>query len=265
MDNAQDVTQESSPAQGVETPTPAPAPVSAALPQDRPVENVLAEMNRKYTRLENQIGNVLTLLSQSQVQNQAPKGAQATDEELWALAQQGDRSAFELYQERIADRRYQQKFAEQSREASVNQQLNSLATRYPVFNDSTHPLTQTVQSAYQIMVSQGYPANRATLLDAMKTAIADRPDLVADMVGRPGEVARVSATRRAQAGQTGATVRETPLGTTQQAPRVSAEQAQLASRIGVKDPSKAIERFKQRQASGASQFGQVANFVTEEL
>src|SRR5438309_592581 len=147
MDNVlNDVNVESSTTPATEGGTPAPVAVTTALPTDRPVENVLAEMNRKYSRLESQIGNVMNLLSQQVQQTQAPAKGPATDEELWSLAQQGDRSAFETYQERIADRRARAIMAENTRDSIVNQQLTALATRYPVFNDSTHPLTQTVQS-----------------------------------------------------------------------------------------------------------------------
>jgi hypothetical protein len=243
----------------------APVPAVPVMPQDRPEINVLAEMNRKYSRLENQIGQVMTLLSQQAQQPAQPQKGQATDEELWSLAQQGDRSAFEMYQERIADRRAQALYERKAQEGLVDQQLNALAARYPVFNDTGHPLTQTVQSAYQIMVNRGYQPGKATLLDAMKTAIADRPDLVADMVGRSPEAARVSATRRAQAGQTGATVRDSAPGARAGTTRVTPQQAQLARAYGVKDPGKAIERFRERQESGRSNLGMVANAIQEEL
>lgn len=265
--------------QDVNTPEPstgeqaATAPVTAAIPvmpADRPEVNVLAEMNRKYARLgnqigqmETQIGQVLTLLSQQAQQPATPAKGQATDEELWSLAQQGDRGAFEVYQERIADRRAKAMWEEKSREGIIDQQLNALATRYPVFNDSTHPLTQTVASAYQLMLSRGYQAGKATMLDAMKTAIADRPDLVADMVSRAPEASRISATRRAQAGQTGTTTRDVSTGRPQ-AQRISPQQAKLSKAYGVKDPAKAIERFKQRREDGTSQLGAVGAMLTDE-
>jgi hypothetical protein len=220
-------------------------------------------MNRKYSRLESQIGNVMNLLSQQITSQASPAKGEATDEELFSLAQQGDRAAFDLYMERKAQKGARSEYESQARNATVNQQLNSLATRYPVFNDSTHPLTQTVQAAYQIMIRQGYPQGNVTLLDAMKTAIADRPDLVADIVGRTPEAARVSATRRAQAGQTGATTRDVPVGSGR-THQVTGDQARLAKAYGVKDPAKSIERFKQRRESGASQLGAVGSMLTDE-
>ena len=243
---------------------PGVAPVTATpvMPTDRPEVNVLAEMNRKYARLENQIGQVMTLLSQQAQQPATPARGQATDEELWSLAQQGDRGAFEMYQERIADRRFQARFAEKNQEALVDQQLSALASRYPVFNDTSHPLTLRVQSAYQLMVGRGYQPGKQTMLDAMKTAIADSPDLVAEIHGR-GDAARASATRRAQAGQTGATVRDS--APTRQTTQVTAQQNRLAKAYGVKDAGKAIENFKKRQESGQSQLGMVANAINEEL
>src|SRR5438034_1740020 len=137
-DNAepQDVTQADA---STATPETAPAPVTAVLPDDRPVTNVMAEMNRKFSRLQDQLNTVAQLVTQ-QHQAAAPVKGQPTDEELWSLAQQGDRTAFELYQERIADRQGRKLLAEQRQVNLVDSQLQTLAQRYPVFNDASHPL-----------------------------------------------------------------------------------------------------------------------------
>jgi hypothetical protein len=225
----------------------------------------MAEFNRKYQRLENQLSTVMNLLAQQAQTQQSPAKGEATEEELWSLAQQGDRGAFDLYMQRKAHREAQQVYQSQAREATVQQQVYALASRYPVFNDQTHPLTIAATTAYQLMVRNGYPQGQTTLLDAMKTAIADRPDLVADMVSRAPDAARVSATRRAQAGQTGATTRDVPLGNAPRPTQASAEQQRLARAYGVKDAAGAIDRFKKRQESGQSSLGMVANAITEEI
>ena len=102
----------------------------------------------------------------------------------------------------------------------------------------------------------------------MKTAIADRPDLVSEVYragGSAQDASRISIARRAQAGQTGGSVREAPPTGAAAAVKISQDQSKLAQRMGIKDPAKAIERFKQRQASGQSNLGMVANAITEEI
>ena len=97
----------------------------------------------------------------------------------------------------------------------------------------------------------------------MKTAIADRPDLVAELHTQ-GARAREGA-RRVSAGNsgvTGATVRQdepTQAGTI----RVSPEQAAIAKRMNIKDPAKAIQNFIKRQETGESRFGAVASMAGE--
>src|SRR5947209_6860140 len=142
MDNTQDVTADSSAAnqEAAVAAGTAPAPVTAAQVDDRPVQNVIAEFNRKYTKLQDQLNQVMQVVSQQHQAQQAPTKGPASDDELWQLAQQGDRTAFELYQERIADRRARAVMAEQNQANIVDQQLTSLAQRYPVFNDTGHPL-----------------------------------------------------------------------------------------------------------------------------
>src|SRR5262249_42519241 len=137
--------------------------------------------------------------------------------------------------------------------------------RYPVLNDTSHPLTQTVMAAYNLMVGRGYPAGKGTLREAMLQAIADRPDLVAEMQGRTPDAARVSAARRAQAGQTGATAGDVPQGGRQRTQQVSADQARLARQYGLNPDkaAKAIERFKERRAQGISQVGQVGSMLDD--
>ena len=244
------------------SPTPDTASVPAAV--DRPIENLAGEMNRKFSQLRSQMDTLQQyLVAQQQSQAAIPpsqSGKPATDEELWGLAQQGNREAFNVYMERIADRKSDARFKEEDRQQRVERQLGTLALKYPVLNDTTHPLSQVATAAYQLLIQGGEPANRATLLEAIKLAIADRPDLVAEVYSR--QMATPSATRRAQAGQTGNAPHTMTPPTQPRKPTKA--QLELAKRMGVPDPAKAMERFYKRQEAGQSHLGAVSSFVREE-
>lgn len=249
------------------------ATVTGAQGDDRPVQNVVAEFNRKFAKTQQQLDTVLQWIASQAVTQQPTRQAapadktQVSDEDLWALAQQGDRQAFEMYQERIADRRIKQESATQNRARLVQGQLAALMGKYPVLNNPQHPLTQTVNQAYALYVQNGYPAGQETLLEAAKTAIADRPDLIAaefNAGATAREGVRRSATQTAQSGVTGASHRQqSPSGSTQ-SKALTPEQRDLARRMGVKDGRKSIERFLQRQENGQSSLGGVRAFVNEE-
>ena len=241
------------------------------VPGDRPVENAVAEFHRKFSRMQSQLDAVTQYLTQSATAARPASAAPAadlSDDDLWRLAQQGDRQAFDLYMGRQAMRTSQSVVQSDRQARLIDAQLAQLGQMYPVLNDSQHALTQTVQQAYHLLLGQGYPASRATLLDATKTAIADRPDLVVELRGQATvtrDAGRRSATQVAQAGQMGASSRPSPAPAP--APRVkplSKEEIELAKRMGIKDPQKAKERFLQRQASGQSALGGVGIHVREE-
>lgn len=248
------------------------ATVTGARGDDRPVQNVVAEFNRKFAKTQQQLDTVLQWIASQAVTPQAPRQPAATDktqvsdEELWALAQQGDRHAFELYQERIADRRIKQESAAQNKARFVQNQLAVYAGKYPVLNNPQHPLAQHVTAVYQALLGNGYVQGQETLLEAIKLGVADRPDLIAaeyNAGSQAREGARRSATQVAQSGVTGATHRQaqTPAQSTGKA--LSQEQRDLARRMGIKDPKKAVERFLARQENGQSSLGGVRAFVDE--
>jgi hypothetical protein len=247
------------------------ATVTGAQGDDRPVQNVVAEFNRKFAKTQQQLDTVLQWIASQAVTQQAQPTRQAdktqvSDEDLWALAQQGDRQAFELYQERIADRRIKQESQQQNRTRLVQGQLAALMGRYPVLNNPQHALTQYVNAAYQAYLQNGYPAGQETLLEAAKTAIADRPDLVAaefNAGATAREGVRRSATQSAQSGVTGVSHRQSSSSATQ-AKTVTPDQRALAKRMGIKDPGKAIKGFLDRQENGQSSLGGVRAFVNEE-
>lgn len=177
-------------------------------------------------------------------------------EELWARAQGGDRDAFEAYMELIGDKVYQRNQTQLGQKNYVEVQLAELSKLYPALNDSSHPLTQKAQLAYQLLVNSGKTADRATLLEAAKTAIADSPQLIAEMYSQGGaarERARANGVRSAQSGVTGVTYRQDPPRPAQGAVKeLTQAEVDLAKRMGVKDPKGAKERFLKRQQSGQS-------------
>lgn len=275
MAEEQDVnaTADSSPAAEAPSTNADAASVTAAEGSDRPDKNWIAEFKRKQERTQQQLDAVLQYIATQaatprvSAASPAASPAQLSDEDLWNAAQAGDRHAFELYQQRIADRRIAEQLTAQNRAQIVTGQLNALVARYPVLRDPSHPLTQHTNQAYTLLVQQGYPAGQATLLEAAKTAIADRPDLVAELhtQGQQArEQSRRTATSQAQTGVTGATYRQDPTPTRDQKTRVLPQEAQLAARMGIKDPKKAKERFLQRQQEGRSNLGAVAGFVNSE-
>jgi hypothetical protein len=241
---------------------------------ERPAKNYMAEYNRKMTKVERQqaeIAQRLDALAQLMIQQQTPVSqaqspGQDTEEQLWSRAQAGDRLAFDEYMVRKARREVQQDRSVSNRAQMVASQMAALMQKYPVLNDGSHPLTQTAQAAYQLLLRSGYPANQETLLEAAKTAIADRPDLVSDLYTQgtqAREGARRSSTSVAQAGQTGTSVRQDS-AQPKNAVIMRPGEAEIARRMGIKDPQKAKERFLQRQKDGQSALGAVSGFVRED-
>jgi len=247
--------------------TAEPGVTADSPPAGRTLENVVAEMHRRDSERQKQLDSVLAWIGSQGAVRQAPPQAapqpsqEPSNDDLWALAQNGDRQAFEALQRRIARQEVAQQYGQQSRATLVSSQLNALVTKYAALRDTSHPLTQTAQQAYALLLQAGHPAGAETLLEATLTAIADRPDLIVELYNQAPqarEQTRQSATTRAQAGVTGSTVRQTPT----QAPqaRISTDEAKLASRMGTKDPKGAKERFLKRQESGQSNLGAVGGF-----
>ena len=234
----------------------------------RSYDNLAGEFNRKFSKMQDQLNAVIgALQAQQQPQQQMqPQGQQANPlEVLWARAQQGDRAAFEEYQRLIAQQEVSKTARVQQHADLVNRQIAVIMNRYPVLNNPQHALTQEVNRAFLLLQQNGYPRTRPTLLEAMKTAIADHPELVVELqqqVPTAREQQRRSASQVSQAGQTGTTVRR---GTQQQAAAaVPDDVRKLASRMGVKDPNAAMKRFEQRQESGQSSFGAVGLAIQQQ-
>jgi hypothetical protein len=251
---------------GTPTPEAAPAP-------ERPIENLRGEFSRKMGSLEQKFDQVLSYMAQQEADKARPaapapaKGPHGalSDDELWELAKNGDKAAFDTHQKRMAAQTYQELRGQENHQSLVEGQIGILHQKYPVLGNPQHALTQTVNAAQALLQRRGYPNAPATYLEAVKTAIADRPDLVAEMHTQ-GARAREGA-RRVSAGNsgvTGATVRQDD---PQQAGtiRVTPEQAAIAKRMNIKDPAKALQNFVKRQETGESRFGAVANLASGEF
>lgn len=242
---------------------------------ERPLQNNIAEFNRKFSdvreaqkRQQQTLDQVVQYLAIQAQQTQRPPAPQTpsrelTNDDLWAMAQQGDRGAFEEYQRRIAAQTYDQKHGVTTRTQTVQNQMATLMHKYPVFKDASHPLTQTFNQAYQLMVRSGMPQDENTVLDAMKTAIADRPDLVAEIhtqSARASEQHRRSASSAA-GGQTGASHRR--LDPKAPSTKMTPEQIERARRQGVRDPEGVMKRFQERQEKGQSAFSPLLAMALE--
>ena len=263
MDQTPDVTAPASSAEPTdvaesspESPTPDVAAPSAA--PERTSEQMFRELQRKMTEQKTQLDNLYGyLLTQAKPQPSVVTGQkELTDDELWTAAQGGDRDAFVVHQQRIAQREYAKAQQQQNQVNIIEGQLRALFGKYPTLRDASHPLTQHVNRAYQLYVKNGYPADKATMLEAAKTAIADHPELIAEMQGSlpAKEFARNSSAQRAQTGTTGVAHNRTP-GTSGKKLTVSPEELALARRMGL-SPEKALkakENFLKRHEAGQSQ------------
>ncbi len=250
-------------------------PTAQPAQQPDPTERISREFNQRFGEINDRLNTLVTVVASQQVPQSpaSPPGspstaspAGSTDDELFAQAQQGNKAAFEEWTTRTADRRLNQRLQHQDSENLVDGQLRALMGKYPAFTDASHPLTQTANLAFELMKRRGMPANKATLLDAAKTAIADRPDLIVDMAA---PVARERARRGSvsQASMTGASHRADSPPPRGRQMGISEQEWKIAKRMGIENPEKARtakERFLQRQESGLSSLGTVAAFVNDE-
>jgi hypothetical protein len=217
------------------------------------------ELQRKMQEQKAQLDNLYGyLLTQAKTPAPAPPGGskELTDDELWSAAQAGDRDAFVLHQQRIAQREYAKNSQQQAKSNMVDGQLKALFGKYPTLRETTHPLTQQVNRAYRLYLQNGYQAGKETMLEAAKTAIADSPEMVAELQGSlpAREFARTSSAQRAQSGTTGVSHNRTP-GTSGKKLAISKDEEALAKRMGLTPAQalKAKENFVKRHEAGLSQ------------
>ena len=236
---------------------------------DRPFGNYKAEVDRKLTKVERQIGEIAAYLGA--MQQVAPKPREAeepreySDAELLSMARAGSDEAMSLYVQRKVSSSQAAQASVDRADLLVKTQLASLYRAYPVLiQDASHPLTQAAVQAKRLLMANGYPEGYQTDLEAAKTAIADYPDLAANArVGSPrvSEDARRGAVTTQQDVE-GRTVRRGAAA--QAAEKISDRSVDLANRYGVRDPKKARERFWKNQSAGKSSVSPTLSILLRE-
>ena len=256
--DTEDVTAASAPSPDESTTdTTAPDTTSAdtsASAGDRPWQNIKAEFDRKITKVERQLAEQNQYLAALAAQRQAPPTSSPdhayTEQELSTLWQQGSAEAGQELIARKVQREVAQAQAVQAQVQGIQAQVQALYRRYP-FGDAQHPLTQAALRAKQVLVGAGYQAQSlATDLEAMKLAIADNPELVAEIVKAPARTAE-DVRRSSRADVDGNRPRRERPPADKPAPLTEKER-ERAARMGVKDPDKVMERFEKRNAGGRS-------------
>lgn len=224
---------------------PTPEPV-----EPEPVQQEF-DFRAAYQEQQRQLA-VLAQTMASYVQSQrqpAPQPVQssrpATLDELWARAQQGDQAAFDEWQDRKVEAKFNQRMQATTRSQATAAQINSLFQKYPEFADASHPLTLKANQFYQVLIQMGGAPGQETQLDAMLRAAADSREIVST----PPQT-RVT-TRPVASGQMGVS-HQAPAAAASRQPVPTQKEAELASRMGIKDVNKARERFQKRQAEGKS-------------
>lgn len=231
-------------------------------PDDRPAKNVLAEMNRKYTKIERQNAEILAAFQSFQQQRAAPPppapaagtGADYSDEQLGQLAAAGNAEAIRLLVERHTQRATAAQMGQFTQTQTVARALGELFTRYPVLRDDpSHPLTQAVYTARNQFLASGWPPGPQTDLEAIKAAIVNAPHLVPAPPGTGPQDLTRRAGVTAQQSMEGAASRRSPQPTqTQDGRPLDKTVLAIAQRMHVKDPQHSLKRFMERNQAGRS-------------
>jgi hypothetical protein len=234
----------------------------ALAPDNRPPQNVLGEVNRKYTKIERQQmelqqqnAEILNLLRAQQRPAAAPvqqTGAEYSDDQLATLQSQGNAEAARILSQRFAEREAEKKFSVWQQAQAVQNGVTQLMGKYPQLHDNQDPLTQAVYQARQTFLQSGWAPGANTDLEAIKAAILNAPHLVKQPSANP-DLTRRSAVTAQQSMDGAAPRRQSPQqGRAQQGQALTPRQQELAKRYGVKDPQAAIKRFNDRRNSGTS-------------
>ena len=236
---------------------PAPAPVSSdGTPpkDDRPIQNIVAEMNRKFQEQSQQLTTltqaVATLVTQPHSRPSLPAQAQAreyTDDELHQLANSGSSEATVMLARRAAQQETSAWQAEQQKQATVTNKLQLMYRNYPQLRDAQHPLGQQALANKQALLMRGQPNTFETDLEACQDAVLTNPQYVTP-VGSIAEASRQSALSSHNV-EPGAPRRQpVPRGRVEKP--LSPEAIKLSRRMGVSDPQGAIKRFLKRIEDG---------------
>lgn len=226
---------------------------------DRPVRNVIAELDRKMAQRFDQFRAEL-LAAQLPSRPSAPQARDYSDEELSQLATAGDARALQTLTDRQAARHAAQQQQVASQAQTEQAEVAALYSRYAVLNDESHQLTQYAMRVKAALIARGAPNTYGTVRDAILRAIADNPQLVAP-------VATPTPRPSAPTSQSSApSPRRTPAAPSNKTTTLTDEQWEVAKRYGYKtreDAAKAIDRTKQRRQTGQSGLGAIQMYVRE--
>ena len=230
--------------------------------QGVPWKNRLAEFERKAEkRLQESLAAQQAAFQQQMAayfqQQQAPRPAvaeqkQYTDEELLTLANQGHSVAMDMLLDRKIAARQQQQQVVQTRANVAQQQIRTLLARYPDAGNNGSALGQYIAQTYQGYLAAGHPQTPETVLLAMTTAIADRPEMATQTQQRAAAAEGVRTSGVQQHGAIGETTHRTAPRRPGSTYEPTDAERKLAAAMGVKDPKKARERFLQNNKSGRS-------------
>lgn len=216
---------------------------------DRPWRNLKAEFDRKHGELQQGLATIMAILQASQTKPEAPQSGY-TSEQLAQLAAAGHPDALTGLVDQRVNQTVQTRMEEHQRQQASVAEWSTLRTRYPQFADPSHPLTQYAMQVKSVLLRGGKPNAHATDVEAMLRAIADNPALVQPRLAQPvGDATRQTGVQ-AQGNVTGATQRRAPAA--KPAIKLDPKAYEIAKRMGVKDPQKAIEKFWKNQKDGRS-------------
>ena len=240
----------------------------AALPDDRPAENLKAEFDRKFGLLSRQMadltGTLGALISQPSAQPQYPlRTAEPTDAELEQAAAQGNWQAQAELSRRTAARDAASLVAADQRARAVAQEVSLLAQQYPAFNDPTSPLYLAATQMRHAYIANGYPNSLETTLVAMEKTLVRNPQLVSDAVRKPATAGELSRQSAASAVTVEGTTRRPASASTVPA-TLSQKEKDIAKRMGVKDPAKSKQRLYERHEKGQSSVSPTIALITRE-
>lgn len=232
---------------------------------DRPARNILAELERKQRQQFDAFKAEILSALRPQPPAAPPQSREYSDEELSQLAAAGDSRAHLELSRRVAARTTAEQLQAQSQVQATLQQRQVLYAKYPVLADTSHPLTQYAMQAKAILIQSGRANDASVDVDAIRTAIADLPDVAAQVMVRQPTPASVPRATVPTAAASAPAPRRTPAATQQQG--ISDKQWALAKRMGFTSREKAaqaITNMERRQKDGQSTFGNVAAFIRED-
>lgn len=243
-------------------------PVSDQVPElknDRPLENHIAEQNRKLGDLTRQVNDLMAILAAGSLQAQPAPAANPpayTNEQLQELARAGSVEASLELQRRIAREEAQSIQTVNNQAQLVQSQLLALYTRYPQLRNPADPLTVEAMKFKHVLVQSGKdPRSGETDLEAIKNAIVDNPKLAQGQPASQDYTRQQSA--RPQQSMDGSNPRRQPSGKAPGKKITDPKVLAIAARMGV-DPDKAMANFEERQAKGRSSVSPMISMILRE-